>query len=81
MHNLSTFKQIITLQLTPSNWMQLFNCTTLYPSRLTLSLPIFEIAVHITNVQLYNINTVGEGLLVFLEIYLCVYVKPLHTKE
>ena len=34
-----TFKQM-TPQLTPSNWMQLFNCTTWYPSRVMLSLPI-----------------------------------------
>ena len=48
MHNLSTFKQI-TPQLAPSDWMQLFNCTTWYPSRMMLSLPItsiFEIWTH-----------------------------------
>ena len=39
MHNLNTFRQMAP-QLTPSNWMHLFNCTSWYPSRVMLSLPI-----------------------------------------
>ena len=42
MHTPCTFKQM-TPQLTPSNWTQLFSCTTLYPSRTMLSLPIWSL--------------------------------------
>ena len=30
----------MTLQLTPSNWMQLLNCTTWYPTRVMVSLSL-----------------------------------------
>ena len=33
MHTGTLSSYVATPQLTPSNWMQLFNCTTWYPSR------------------------------------------------